>query len=402
MTYEIAGRQVIILAVLVLYLGYFVTRRAAFLRDNNIPVAVTGGFLFSIAAALMAGFDVAQLKFDLELRNLLLLIFFTTIGLNAKFRELAKGGLALVLLVIACGIFLVLQNALGVSIAALLGRDAVFGLFGGSISLAGGHGTAIAWGEVVAGMGISGAAEFGIACATFGLILGGLLGGPIAGRMARKIGSRTAGIQPVRAYVAAKPDADGPRQHRVTADDIIATVFAIALCLGIGDAVNRFLFDFEIRLPGFLTAMMAGVVITNLVDPLKIELNREGIDLTGNVSLQLFLAMSLMSMDLLSLADSAVLLLVVMAAQVILAVLFATQVVFRLMGRDYDAAVMVGGFFGLGLGATPVAMASMDAVTSRHGPSLKALLVVPLVGAFFIDLINAVTIELFLKLPFLQ
>ncbi len=165
---------------------------------------------------------------------------------------------------------------------------------------------------------------------------------------------------------------------------MIGTILALALCLGLGDAVNRYLFDYEIRLPGFLTAMMARVVITNLSDRLRINLNREGIDLAGGVSLQLFLAMSLMSMDLLSLAGSALLLVVTMVLQTILAVFFATQIVFRMMGRDYDAAMVVGGFFGLELGATPGDIASMDAVSKEHGPSSKPLLFVPLVRAFFL------------------
>lgn len=172
------------------------------------------------------------------------------------------------------------------------------------------------------------------------------------------------------------------------------------MCRGVGDAVNHHLFNYQIRLPGFLTALIAGVVITNLSDPLKIKLNHEGIDLLGGVSLQLFLSMNLMSMDLLSLIGSAIVLVVTMALQIILASFFVTRVVFRMMGRDYDAALVVGGFFDLGMGATPVAIASMDAASKEHGPSLKALLIVPLVGVFFVDLINAATIDAFLR--FLQ
>jgi len=399
--YEIAGRQIILLSILVLYLGSFITKRSRFLQNNNIPVAVTGGLICSIVLAILSGFEIVTLTFDLSLRNLLLLLFFSTIGLNAKFKFLIKGGYALVLLVAVCVIFLVFQNIIGVSIAKIMGFEPFYGLFGGSISLAGGHGTSIAWGEIATEKGVKGAAEFGIACATFGLILGGLIGGPIAGRLIKKHS-----LQPTQDDLSDMQQGEDNHSatgyHRVTADDIINTIFALALCLGLGDAVNRYLFSYEIRLPGFLTALLAGIILTNLSDSVKMKLNHDGIDLIGGVSLQLFLAMSLMSMDLLSLADSALLLAVTMAFQISMITFFAIQVVFRLMGSDYDAAIITSGFIGLGLGATPVAIANMDAVSQKHGPSLKALLIVPIVGAFFIDIINSFIIQAFLKIPFFQ
>ncbi len=401
-TYEIAGRQIIIMSILVLYLGTFVTKHINFLNKNNIPNSVTGGLLCSIVVAMLAGFGVVQFTFDLQLRGILLLLFFSTIGLNAKLRSLLKGGKALVLLVVACSAFLVLQNVMGVSVAMLLGFSPTFGLFGGSIPFAGGHGTVIAWGEVATAKGVLGASEFGIACATLGLIFGGLLGSPVAGWLIKKENLQPESLKSADALSNGK-DADvkeGKRQ--ISVEDIIDTTLALALCLGAGDAVNRYLFAYEIRLPGFLTALVAGVVITNLADPLKVNLRHNVIDIVGGVSLQLFLTMSLMSMDLLSLADSAMLLVITMVAQTLLVVFFATQVVFRMLGKDYDAAMICGGFLGLGLGATPVAIASMDAVAKRYHPSAKALLVIPLVGAFFIDLINAATIQTFLNHSFFQ
>lgn len=183
---------------------------------------------------------------------------------------------------------------------------------------------------------------------------------------------------------------------------MIGTLLALGLCLALGDAVNEFFNAHKIPLPGFLTAMMVGLVLSNVAAPLKIiKLRKNVIDIVGGVSLQLFLCMSLMSMNLIALADHALLLLLIAVLQVLAILFFVRKVVFRMMGKDYDAAVMCGGFIGMGLGATPVAIASMDAVTTRYGTSWKALLVVPLVGAFFIDLINALTITLFLKLPFM-
>jgi ESS family glutamate:Na+ symporter len=403
MNYLIEGRQIIILAILVLYFGFFLTQKITFLRKYSIPVSVTGGIIFSVLAAVLAASGIISLSFDLELRALMLLIFFATIGLNAKLSELSQGGKPLILLIISCGAFLILQNIVGISVAMTLGKDPLLGLFGGSISLAGGHGTAIAWGEAGASQGIAGAAEFGIACATLGLIMGGILGGPIAGNLIQKhkLTPTMPHRQASRKAVPAQ-NQELPRKHSVSVEDIIDTTFALAVCLALGDAVNRYLFDYEIRLPGFLTAMVAGAIISNTTTLSKMRLNKEGIDLIGGVALQLFMVMSLMSMNLLAIADSAVLLVAVMACQVLLALLFATQVVFRLLGRDYDAAIIVGGFFGLVLGATPVAMASMDAASKKQGVSSKALLVIPLVGAFFIDLINAATIQGFLKFLTLQ
>lgn len=396
-THEITGRQIVVLSILVLYLGKLMTNRVSFLVRNNIPASVTGGLICSIIIALLSGFGIVELTFNLDLRNLLLLFFFSTIGLTAKFSALAKGGKALFILVITCAVFLVVQNIVGVSAAAAYGKIPIFGLFGGSIPLAGGHGTAVAWGEVASSKGLIGASEFGIASATFGLILGGFLGGPIAARLIRKHG-----LTPNNDYNIEVNTIAEPVKTHVTIEDVIGTILALGLCLGLGDAVNHYLFSYEIRLPGFLTAMLSGIVITNLADPLKIKLKPIAIDLIGGVSLQLFLVMSLMSMDLLSLADSAILLVVTMTIQSIVITFFAIHIIFRLMGKDYDAAVITGGFVGIGLGATPVGIANMAAVSDEHGPSVKALLIVPLVGGFFIDLINALTIETFLRMPFLR
>ncbi len=397
MVYELDNFLTLILSILVLYLGYFLKSRLSFLNKYSIPVSVAGGFIFSLVAALFAGSGLLQLSFDLELRSVLLLIFFSTIGLNARVSELASGGKAFFLLVIACTICLIFQNVIGISVVTLLGKEPHFGLFGGSISLAGGHGTAIAWGEIFSKEGIQGVSEFGIACATMGLVLGGMLGGPLAMKLIDKYD-----LRPEKTDVAKRPQPikndNAPKQHKVSVEAIIDTIFALAICLVVGKMVNGYLFDNEIHLPGFLTAMFVGVILANLTDLMKVEINKEGLNLTGGVCLQLFLAMSLMSMDLLTMADSALLLVLVMFFQVAFSLLFAGFIIFRMMGKDYDAAIVAGGFFGLSIGATPVAMASMDAASKKYGASSKALIVIPLVGAFFIDLINAGIIDMFLRL----
>lgn len=394
------GRHIIVMAILVLYLGKYVKGKSDFMTRNNIPASVIGGVLCSIFLSVLIGFNIISFEFDMQLRNILLLLFFSSIGLTSKFKSLLHGGKELIIFVIACALFLILQNTVGVVLSLVMGGEPAVGLFGGSISFAGGHGTAIGWGKTATEMGIEGAAEFGMACATMGLILGGLLGGPVAGRLIKKHGLSGDDSYDAVNHALEEPE-DRPRKY-ITIDDVIGTLLALGLCLALGDAVNDFLNSHAIPLPGFLTAMMVGLLISNVAAPLKIiKLRKNVIEIIGGVCLQLFLCMSLMSMNLIALADYALLLILVATLQVIAIVFFAQKIVFRMMGKDYDAAVMSGGFIGMGLGATPVAIASMDAVATRHGPSLKALLVVPLVGAFFIDIINAAVITAFLKLPFM-
>ena len=398
--WALEGRHILVMAILVLYLGKYIKSKSDFLQSNNIPASVIGGVICSVVLSLLVGLNVIRFVYNMELRNVLLLIFFSSVGLTSKFKSLIHGGKELVIFVIACALFLMIQNLIGVGFATVFGESPILGLFGGSISFAGGHGTAIGWGRAAMEMGVEGGAEFGMACATLGLILGGLLGGPVASRLIKKNA-----LSGEERYDAVNESVEEPetRSHKyVSIDDVLGTLLALGLCLAIGDAVNLFFKARQIVLPGFLTAMMVGLILSNTPRKLiRLKLRKNVIEIIGGVSLQLFLCMSLMTMNLIALADSVMLLLLLAALQVGAIVLFAKYIVFRMMGKDYDAAVMVGGFIGMGLGATPVAIASMDAVATRHGPSLKALLVVPLVGAFFVDIINAAVISGFLKLPFM-
>jgi ESS family glutamate:Na+ symporter len=393
---HVEGLDVVIIAIAVLFVGKRITAFTPFLQRNNIPAAVTGGILCSLLVA--AAFVLADITvtFDMHLRDLLLLIFFSTIGLSAKFRLLLDGGKALAILVAAAGIFLIVQDVTGVLLVKLIGGHPAYGLFGGSISFAGGYGTAIAWGEVATEAGLEHANAVGMACATFGLIAGGMLGGPVAQRLIDKHG-----LSPSPA-AAPTGESESPKAAApVRLDNILGTIMLLAICVQAGDIVNSGLAIRGFMLPGFLTAMLVGIVLTNAVDLLKRDLCVPAIEYCAEFSLQLFLAISLMSMQLHTLFQSAGPILLILLAQVIVMTLFATHIVFRLMGKSYDACVIAAGFTGLGLGATPVAIANMNAVTTKYGPSPKAFLVVPLVGAFFIDLMNAVVIKAFAALPLL-
>ncbi len=393
--YEMQPIHVLMLSVLVLYLGFFLNRKIRFLGEYYIPPAVTGGLICSVIVALVYSMADLEIIFDMQIRDVLLLVFFSTIGLSAKLRTLAAGGKALVILVLISAVFLLFQNTTGVLLAMAFGDHPGYGLMGGSISFAGGHGTSIAWGAEAEEAGLEGATAIGIAFATFGLISGGLLGGPIAhwlierNRLDPNAAARTTVVQQ-------EASTDDGRAAELF--HILTAILVLAVCVALGDSVNRFLFEQGVLLPGFLTAMAVGITITNLSDYLKFEIHPLTINKFGEVALNIFLAMSLMSMQLWSLAAAVGPILVVLMAQMLVITVIVVFVVFRAMGRNYDACVISAGFVGLGLGATPVAIANMDALTTRFGPSPKAFLVVPLVGAFFIDILNALIIKVFVGL----
>jgi ESS family glutamate:Na+ symporter len=390
----------LLISIVVLFIGNVLTRRISFLAKYSIPQAVSGGILCSLIVLTIIKFGGPKVVFDLSLRDVLLLAFFSTVGLSAKFSRLAAGGKSLIILVACAAVFLIIQNTTGILLAKALGAHPAYGLFAVSISFAGGHGTAIAWGQELKAS-LPNADLVGIAFATFGLVAGGVIGGPIGERLIKKHKLETSEAEGENPMMSKK---DGPEKvlEAVTMQRTLTTVFILAICISLGDLVNRFFTEEGIKLPGFLTAMMVGIAITNLADLFKREVKQHDFDKVGEVALQLFLAMSLMSMDLNALAEGLNIVFLVLIIQVLVVTFFAAFVVFRIMGKNYDAAVICAGFTGLGLGATPVAIANMNAITRKHGPSFKAFLVVPLVGAFFVDLLNAVIIKFFLGLPFMQ
>jgi ESS family glutamate:Na+ symporter len=392
----VKGSDLIIVAILVLWIGDRITRLIPLLQNYSIPIAVTGGLLCSIIVEIIGASGGPKITFDMTIRDTMLMVFFTTIGISAKFSRLKDGGKALGILVLCAAIFLIIQDFTGVLLAKGFGVHPGYGLFAGSVSLAGGHGTAIAWGQEATAAGMKDAAVVGIAFATFGLIAGGIIGGPVAERLIRRnnLSPSASGVEAVNS----KEEEPEPW----TLQRGLGVMLVFAICLSFGEVVNRWMFFNDIKLPGFLTAMIVGIVVTNLADSRNKSLRAGDYEKVGEISLQLFLAMSLMSMDLSSLASAFGTIFVVLSVQIVVITLFAVFVIFRVMGKDYDAAVIAGGFCGLGMGATPVAIANMSAVTAKYGPSFKAFLVVPLVGAFFIDLMNALVIKFFIGLPMMQ
>jgi len=390
---ELDSRQTIILAILVLALGRYLNRKVHFLREYNIPEPVSGGILASVLSAAIYFGAGTELVFDMANRDTLLIVFFTTIGLSSRIETLLQGGVSLlILLVLAVG-YLFLQNFTGLAVINFTELPTAVGVLGGSVSLSGGHGTAIAWAPTfVEQFGVGSALEIGIACATFGLILGGLAGGPVAKFLITRYDLKSTD-EDASSVGLSYDDEHG----RIEVDTVLNALFVVAVAIGLGVQLNSLLLLAGLQLPAFVTCLFAGIVLTNTIPFLFPRMHwptgTPTLALFSDVSLSLFLAMSLMGLQLWTLLGLGGPLLMLLAAQVIVVVLFVIFVVFNAMGRSYDAAVMSAGYVGLALGATPTAIANMTAVTKSFGPSARAFIVVPLVGAFFIDIANALIIQ---------
>jgi glutamate:Na+ symporter, ESS family len=395
---QLDTRQTILVAILVLYLGKYLTQKMQFLQSFNIPDAVSGGVLASLIFGIYYAVFKSQIEFNLSIRDAFLIIFFTTIGLSSKLKTLLQGGKPLLILLVTAVTYLCIQNVTGVAIAKLMGLDLPIGLLAGSVSLSGGHGTAIAWSPIFSETyGIANASEIGIASATFGLIFGGIIGGPTAKFLIIKH-KLEAKNQEQDLTISIKRD-----QPNVSIgyNTMLNSIWVIGFAIGVGYEMNQLIAKTGLRLPVFVTCLLAGIILTNTV-PLFFKrfpwpADTPSLALISDVSLGLFLAMSLMSLQLWTLAGMGTTIAVLLLAQFIVSVLYTVLVVFPIMGKDYDAAVISAGYSGLTLGATPTAIANMTAVTERFGASAQAFIIVPLVGAFFIDIANAFIIQKFLN-----
>ncbi len=389
----------LILAILVLFLGRWVNSRIPWLREYGIPEPVTGGLIASMALTLLIAGTGMQVTFDLAARDALLIVFFTTVGLSANLGLLAMGGGMLLILTLVAVANLVIQNGVGVGLAALMGYPPGLGLLAGSAALSGGHGTVLAWGTIIGEkFGVASAPAMGAAAATFGLIAGGLLGGPLGHRLISS--NRLSSKDAEELTVGVRFDQES--LPKLDANGVLASILVIAIAIAVSDELNVLLATVGLTLPKFVTALFAGMVLSNVVPRLLPRLGWPAgsppLALIADVSLGLFLAMSLMTLNLASLVGVAIPLFVVLTAQVAVCWFLVSQVVFRLLGRTYDAAVTSSGYFGLALGATPTAIAIMTATTKKFGASPRSFLVVPLVGAFFVDISNAIVLQTFVKL----
>jgi len=387
------------LGIIVLFVGKRINDAVGFLREFSIPEPVTGGLLLSVLFALVYAVSGVAVEFELGARDFLLVYFFTTIGINASLKDLLAGGKPLVILLVITIAYMVIQNLTGITVAALFDLPTPVGLLGGSVSLVGGHGTTIAWSPRIAeDYGISNAMEIGIACATFGLILASLMGGPIA-----KFLITRHKLTPEKTEAL---DVGTPQQQQgagIESMGLLDAILAIHISGIFGFMLNEGLEELGLKLPLFVTCLFAGILLTNLMPKSFPRFSGRAwptrtpaMALIAEISLGTFLAMSLMSMQLWTLIDLAAPIFTILSAQFVIAVAINIFIVFRVMGRNYDAAVVCSGFGGISLGSTPTAMANMSAVSQRYGASRLAFIIVPLVCAFFIDLVNAFLIPFFL------
>jgi len=395
---EIGVVESLITAILVLFIGRLINSLHPKLAKFNIPEPILGGLAVAIIITLLH-LNGITVNFNLPLQDTFMLLFFSTIGLSANFKLLAQGGSKVFVFLGIATLYIIIQNGVGVSLATLLGLDPLLGLIAGSITLSGGHGTGAAWAQTFNDDYGLHTLEFAMAAATFGLVMGGLIGGPVAQRLINKNNlesefGKGANHHDTHPELVTYNQLE---EDRVTAKKITETLFILLICVIGSTYVKAFVDSFDIsylRIPNFVYALFIGVIITNLTETSKLyKVDAETVDILGTVSLSLFLSMALMSLKLWEIFDLAIPLLVILLCQTVVLGLFAYFVTFRFMGGNYDAAVMAGGHSGFGMGATPTAVMNMGALVSRNGPSPQAFMVVPIVGAFFIDITNLIILQ---------
>jgi len=398
--------QTLALASVVLFAGYGIRRRVGFLDRYNIPAPVVGGFAFAaIALALRLG-GIVAFEFDTVLQPPLMIAFFTTIGLGASLALLKVGGPQVLLFWVLASVLAVMQNSVGIALSKLLGVHPFLGLITGSITMTGGHGTGAAFGKLMEDdYAFTGGVTLAMAAATFGLVSGGFIGGPVGTRLIQKNRLRAAvpkaleaAPEPVGVHdsldrkIEAEPPGEAP-----TAFTLMKIITIVLVAMWGGSLLSKWLGQF-VTLPAYIGAMIVAAVMRNLSDLTRtIRIDRRVLEDVGTIALSLFLAMALMTLKLWELLDLAVPMLIILVVQVSMMAAFAYFITYRVMGRDYDAAVMAGGHCGFGLGATPNAVANMEALVERFGSAPRAFLVVPMVGAFFIDFTNALIITAFIN-----
>ncbi|MDX1301631.1 sodium/glutamate symporter [Photobacterium sp.] len=399
---QINELESLLIAIIVLFLGYFINSKVKVLRRYNIPEPIVGGLVVAVIIAIIhqQGVDIT---FKLSIKNTLMQMFFATVGLAASYKLLAQGGSRVFLFLGLATVYIIIQNAVGVGLSTMLGLDPLLGLIVGSITLSGGHGTGAAWSQTFASDFGLHTLELSMASATFGLMVGGIIGGPVAQRLIKKYQLKSSFGNSENHHIK-HPDLVTYSDHeedRITSKNSIEVLFILLVCVAGAVHIKTFVDSFGIswlRIPDFVYSLFVGVFITNLCETSKLyKINKETVDALGTISLSLFLAMALMSLQLWDLLELALPMLVILTFQTLTLALFAYFVTFRVMGRTYDAAIIAGGHCGFGMGATPTAVMNMGSLVSRNGPSPQAFMVVPIVGAFFIDITNLIVLQGYLS-----
>ena len=367
-----------------LYIGLYIKNHSSFFNKFGIPAPVIGGIIFAVVHLIIRQVGIGTIEYDTTLQSPFMVAFFTTIGIGSSVAALKKGGKLLIIFWLLSGFMTLMQTVIGVSVARATGINPLFGVLAGSVSMSGGHGSAGAFGSTVEAMGVIGASTMALSSATFGLLAGGLLGAPLALYLIRK-------HKLVAQNIVGKDDInlkDEFQKRDITADELLKHIAVLAIIMMVGTSMSSFLAkSLNFALPGYVGAMFIAIIFNNLNIKFNwIDMNRNLIDIIGVTSLNIFLSMALISLRLWELASLAIPMIVILMCQVVFMALFTTFVVFRAMGKDYDAAVMVSGMCGSGLGATTNAMLNMGEVSERHGYTANPYLIVTLTGAFLIDI----------------
>ena len=394
MEIQIDMYQTLAVSVLVLILGQFLKKRINFLEKFCIPAPVIGGLLFAVLTCVCYSLGIAEFTFDDTLREVCMVFFFTSVGFQANLKVLKSGGKSLFIFLGLVVVLIVFQNFLALGVSKLLHLDPLVGLCTGSIPMVGGHGTAGAFGPVLEDFDVKGATTICTAAATFGLIAGSLIGGPIGKRLIdRKKLLDTAVAEDDSILV------EDEKKHERHTNMYAAAVFQLIIAVGIGTIISELLTKTGLTFPIYIGAMIAAAVIRNIGEYSgKFDIYMGEINNLGGICLSLFLGMAMITLKLWQLAELALPLIILLSAQLILMILFTYFVVFNVMGRDYDAAVLSAGTCGFGMGATPNAMANMQAICDRYVPSVKAYLIIPLIGSLFADFLNSLVITFFIHI----
>ena len=386
--------QTIAVAVVVLILGAFLKRKISFLEKFCIPAPVIGGLIFAIFTLICYSTGILEIDFDDTLKEVCMVFFFTSVGFQANLKVLKSGGKPLLIFLVLVIVLIITQNFTAIGLANLLGLDSLTGMTTGSIPMVGGHGTAGAFGPVLEDFGISGATTVCTAAATFGLVAGSLMGGPIGNRLIKKH----------NLLETIKNDDDTllveeEEKHERHFSMYAPAVFQLIIAVGIGTIFSKLLSLTGMTFPIYIGAMIAAAIMRNIGEYTgKITIHMGEINDLGGICLSLFLGIAMITLKLWQLADLALPLVILLAGQVALMFLFSYIVVFNVMGRNYDAAVLVAGTCGFGMGATPNTMANMQAICEKYEPSVKAYLIIPIVGSLFADFLNSLTITFFINL----
>lgn len=386
--------QTLVVAVLVLLLGNYLKKKIYFLQKFCIPAPVIGGLIFAIMTCICYVTGIAEFSFDDTLREVCMVFFFTSVGFQANLKVLKSGGKSLIVFLGLVIVLIILQNLTAVGLAKLLNLNPLIGMCTGSIPMVGGHGTAGAFGPVLEDLNIKGATTICTAAATFGLIFGSLIGGPLGKRLIEKHSLLNTAANEDDSLLV-----EDEKKHERHTNMYADAVFQLILAIGVGTIFTMLLTKTGLTFPIYIGAMLAAALMRNICEYTGIATIHMGeINDLGGISLSLFLGMAMITLRLWELASLALPLFILLAAQVLLIIIFTYVIEFNIMGRDYDAAILVSGTCGFGTGATPNAMANMQAVCDQYVPSIKAYLLIPLVGSLFADFLNSLVITFFINL----